>query len=55
MKPHSIVRETGAAPTRVSMLEAEIERLRDLVASLRQDRADCHDWLRREASRCSGR
>jgi len=50
MSPAGVTHGTGTGPTRIAALEAEIERLRDLLASLRQDRADCHDWLRREAS-----
>lgn len=50
MSPAGVTHGTGTGPTRIAAPEAEIERLRDLLASLRQDRADCHDWLRREAS-----
>lgn len=38
---------------RIAELEAEVERLRAQVETLRHDRADYQELLRREVARCS--
>jgi hypothetical protein len=45
----------SALRQRVGHLETENQRLRDLVATMRNDRAEYQELLRREVLQCSGR
>jgi len=44
-----------ALERQLNRLEAENQRLHILIATLRQDRADHHDFMRQEIGRCSRR
>lgn len=45
--------ETAELHHRIDLLEAENQRLRDLVAVMRNDRAEYQELLRREIRQCS--